>query len=171
MKKTISILLALMLCISLCACGGDGESDVKNNNYSPDYGELYFASGDFKFGVMDYADDVIDALGSPSGTFENDSCAYQGKDTVYYYDGFEVTVHKLDGVDRVIGIKLTDDTVSIPQGLVIGMSQADCTDILDNIGGEMNGATVYTAKTGSTALVIGFGTDACINSIEYAVIS
>lgn len=174
MKKFISILLAVLMCLALCACGGnEGETDKgdKKDDYSPDYGELYFASGDFKFGVMDYADDVMQKLGSPSGSFENQSCAYQGTDTVYYYDGFELTVHELDGADRVIGVKLTDDTVQTPQGLKIGMSKADCESILNDIGGEMNGATVYTAKTGSTALVVGFGSDNCISSIEYTVIS
>lgn len=172
MKKTISVLLALMLCFALCACGGDDDSGKNNPNddYTPDYGELYFASGDFKFGIMDKADDVMDKLGEPSGSFENQSCAYQGTDMVYYYDGFELTAHELDGVDRVIGIKLSDDTVQIPQGLKIGMSYSDCESILNDIGGEMSG-TVYTAKVGSTALVVGFGSDNCISSIEYAVIS
>lgn len=175
MKKIISVLLALMLCFALGACSGDGTDtgtdNGKNNDYTPDYGELYFVSGDLKFGVMDDALSVMDALGEPSGCFENQSCAYQGTDMVYYYDGFELTTHELDGVDRVIGIKLTDDTVSTPQGLKVGMNRNDCESILNDLGGEMSGATVYTAKCGSTALVVGFGSDNCISSIEYAVIA
>ncbi len=175
MKKYLSLILALCLCLALCACsGGDTDTDKdadKGSVYSPDYGELYFVSGDLKFGVMDYADEVMNSLGSPSGSFENQSCAYQGTDMVYYYDGFELTTHELDGKDRVIGIKLTDDTVQTPQGLKIGMSKADCESVLDELGGEMSGATVYKATCGSTALVIGFGTDNCISSIEYAVLA
>ena len=107
----------------------------------------------------------------PSGSFENESCAYQGKDTVYYYDGFELTVHKLDGDDRIIGVKLTDDTVQTPQGLLIGMSETDCASVIDGLGGEKTGATVYTVKAGSTALIVGIGSDATVSSIEFAVIS
>ncbi len=172
MKKFISILLALSLCFVLCACGGDdggsGDKD-KGGDYSPDYGELCFASGDLKFGIMDYADEVMDALGSPSGSFEDQSCAYQGTDTVYYYDGFELTTHELDGKNRVIGVTLTDDTVQTPQGLKIGMSMDDCQGIFDELGGEMSGATVYKASCGSTVLIVGFGPDSCVSSIEYAV--
>lgn len=173
MKKYLSLILALMLCFALCACsGGDTDTDKGSDgdsSYSPDYGELYFASGDVKFGVMDLADEVMDSLGSPSGSFEDQSCAYQGTDTVYYYDGFELTTHELDGENRVIGVKLTDDTVQTPQGLKIGMSMDDCQDIFDELGGEMSGATVYKASCGSTVLIVGFGPDSCITSIEYAV--
>lgn len=174
MKKFVSILLAVLMCLALCACSGnESETDKgnKKDDYSPDYGELYFASGDFKFGVMDEADAVMDKLGEPDGSFENQSCAYQGTDMVYYYDGFELTVHNLDGVDRVIGVKLSDDTVQTPQGLKIGMSKDDCESILNDLGGEMSGATVYKATCGSTALVVGFGSDNTVSSIEYAVIS
>lgn len=174
MKRLVCVLLAVLMCFALCACGGDeGKTDLDTGktDYTPDYGELYFASGDFKFGVLDEADAVMDKLGEPDGSFENQSCAYQGTDMVYYYDGFELTVHNLDGVDRVIGVKLSDDTVQTPQGLKIGMSKDACESILSELGGEMSGATVYKATCGSTALVVGFGSDNTISSIEYAVIS
>ena len=35
----------------------------------------------------------------------------------------------------------------------------------------LDGATVYTVKAGSTALIVGIGSDATVSSIEFAVIS
>ena len=173
MKKMIAILLSVLTVLCMCACSKDEpRTETKTDDYTPDYGELYYASGDTKFGIMDPAEEVLNALGEPvNGTFESDSCAYQGKDTVYYYDGFELTVHKLDGDDRIIGVKLTDDTVQTPQGLLIGMSETDCASVIDGLGGEKTGATVYTVKAGSTALIVGIGSDATVSSIEFAVIS
>ena len=175
MKKILSILLVICMALSVCACsGGDSDAPQKGSDresYSPDYGELYYEANGIKFGIMDYADEVMEKLPEPSGSFENESCAYQGKDTVYYYDGFELTVHKLDGDDRIIGVKLTDDTVQTPQGLLIGMSETDCASVIDGLGGEKTGATVYTVKAGSTALIVGIGSDATVSSIEFAVIS
>lgn len=175
MKKFLLILLALAMCFCVCACsGGDGDNSDggdKAKDYTPDYGELYYEADGVRFGVMDYAAEVMQKLPEPTGSFENESCAYQGKDTVYYYDGFELTVHKLDGDDRIIGIKLADDTVKTPQGLYVGMSEADCAEIVEGLGGEKTGATVYTVKTGSTALIVGIGADDTVASVEFAVIS
>ena len=40
MKKTISLLLALVLCLSLCACGGEAETVPTEND------ELAFLTGE-----------------------------------------------------------------------------------------------------------------------------
>ena len=87
MKKIIAILLSVMTVLFMCACSEvEPRDDAKTDDYTPDYGELYYASGDTKFGIMDPAETVLAALGEPvNGTFESDSCAYQGKDYFYYY--------------------------------------------------------------------------------------
>lgn len=125
MKKFIAIILAALCVFALCACGNDGGSGDNDANktaeYKPDYGELYYASGEVKFGILDPAADVLTALGEPDSTFESNSCAYQGKDKFYYYDGFEVLVNDVDGTERITGITIADDTVSNPQGVKIGM--------------------------------------------------
>lgn len=88
MKKILSILLVICMALSVCACsGGDSDDPQKGSDresYSPDYGKLYYEANGVKFGIMDYADEVMEKLPEPSGSFENESCAYQGKDTVYY---------------------------------------------------------------------------------------
>ena len=124
MKRVIALILAALMLFALCACGGDDKSKTEENGeqaYTPDYGDFYFESNGVKFGIMDYADKVLEALGEPQSTFESNSCAYQGKDEFYYYDGFEIMVNEIDGEKRITGITLADDTITNPQGVKIGM--------------------------------------------------
>ena len=119
MKRIIAVILAVMCAFALCACSDNGRAQKTETKteYEADYGELYYASGDVKFGIFDPADEVLSALGEPVSTFESNSCAYQGKDKFYYYDGFEVLVNDVDATERVTGITIADDTVSNPQGV------------------------------------------------------
>ena len=79
MKKMIAILLSVLTVLCMCACSkGEPRTETKTDDYTPDYGELYYASGDTKFGIMDPAEEVLNALGEPvNGTFESDSCNHR----------------------------------------------------------------------------------------------
>lgn len=169
MKKITALVLAMLMTLALCACGGEtpGTEIGGETGYTPDYGELYFASGEVKFGIMDPAQEVLDALGEPQGTFESDSCAYQGKDMFYYYDGFEVMVNDVDGVKRITGITVADDTVQTPQGLKIGMKLEDAQALLT--GEYKQVGDVYKYTQGSTVLKLAVGDDGTLTAIEYAV--
>lgn len=175
MKKITALILAMLMTLALCACGDAGDkNDDGETGYTPDYGELYYLSGEVKFGVMDPAQEVLDALGEPLDTFESDSCAYQGKDMFYYYDGFEVMVNDVDGVERITGVTLADDTVSNPQGVKIGM---DITEALALMGDPDNPASiqmtqagdVYKFVSGSTMLRLKAGEDGTVIAAEYCV--
>lgn len=178
MKKTTAIVLAILMIFALCACNDDKPAPDKPDDdaaeYTPDYGELYYVSGDVKFGIMDPAEQVLEALGEPQDTFESDSCAYQGKDMFYYYDGFEVMVNDVDGAERITGITLADDTVSNPQGVKIGM---DMTEALALMGDPDYAASiqvtqsgdVYKFVCGSTMLRLKAGDDGAVAAAEYCV--
>ena len=177
MKKITALVLAMLMTLALCACGGDDApsgAETGKDDYSPDYGELYYVSGDVKFGVMDPAEEVLDALGEPQGTFESDSCAYQGKDMFYYYDGFEVMVNDVDGTLRITGITLADDTVSNPQGVKIGMDMSEALSLMgdpaypDTIKMTQSG-DVYKFVSGSTMLRLKAGDDGTLAAAEYCV--
>ena len=166
MKRIIAVILAVMCAFALCACsdnGGDQKTETKT-----DYGELYYASGDVKFGIFDEADKVLSALGEPVSTFESNSCAYQGKDKFYYYDGFEVLVNDVDGTERVTGITLADDTVSNPQGVKIGMKGDEALALMDGIEYTQSGDT-YKFTVGSTLFRIQVGDDGTVKAAEYSV--
>lgn len=177
MKKITALVLAMLMTLALCACGGDDApsgAETGKDDYSPDYGELYYVSGEVKFGIMDPAEEVLDALGEPQGTFESDSCAYQGKDMFYYYDGFEVMVNDVDGTLRITGITLADDTVSNPQGVKIGMDMDEALSLMgapdypESITVTHNGG-VYKLVSGSTMLRLKAGDDGTLAAAEYCV--
>ena len=177
MKKITALVLAMLMTLALCACGGDDApsgAETGKDDYSPDYGELYYVSGEVKFGIMDPAEEVLDALGEPQGTFESDSCAYQGKDMFYYYDGFEVMVNDVDGTLRITGITLADDTVSNPQGVKIGMDMSEALRLMgdpdypESITVTHNGG-VYKLVSGSTMLRLKAGDDGTLAAAEYCV--
>ena len=117
---------------------------------------------------------MLDALGEPQGTFESDSCAYQGKDMFYYYDGFEVMVNDVDGTLRITGITLADDTVSNPQGVKIGMDMSEALSLMgdpdypESITVTHNGG-VYKLVSGSTMLRLKAGDDGTLAAAEYCV--
>ena len=169
MKKMIAILLSVLTVLCMCACSKDEpRTETKTDDYTPDYGELYYASGDTKFGIMDPAEEVLNALGEPvNGTFESDSSAYQGKDYLDSYDGFEVMVNDVDGVKRITGITVADDTVQTPQGLKIGMKLEDAQALLT--GEYKQVGDVYKYTQGSTVLKLAVGDDGTLTAIEYAV--
>ncbi len=170
MKKIIAAILAAACAFALCACGDTAEENTGavQTEYKADYGRLYYASGDVKFGILDPAETVLAALGEPAGTFESDSCAYQGKDMFYYYDGFELLVNDVDGTERVTGITIADDTVSNPQGVKIGMKIDEALALMDGIEYTQSGDT-YKFTVGSTLFRLQADTDGTVKAAEYSV--
>lgn len=112
--------------------------------------ELYFESRGVRIEPWMEAAPVLQALGQPIGSFEADSCAYIGKDLFYWYPGFELTVNEVEGVDRITAITVTDDTVTIPQGLRIYDDEEKLVSLLG--GRDDNG--IYTYQTGRTLLLV-----------------
>lgn len=167
MKKILALILALMMIFALCACGGGSEETGGDETAPADfnYDKLYYQSGSVKFGIMDEIDPVLTALGDPIGTFESESCAYQGSDFFYYYDGFELTANEIDGAMYITGISISDDTVAMPQGVKIGMSIDEALSLM-NVDYTQSGS-VYKFVEGATVLLIRAGEDNSVAAIEY----
>lgn len=151
------------------------EAEIETVSKSEEgYGPLNFVSNGFAFGVMDLVDDVIANIGEPADTFQTASCAYQGDDYFYYYDGFEFTANVIDDQQKIISITMDDDTVELPQGVCIGMEIQEALDLInESLGGssddvryEQNNA-VYTFTYGICTLMIQEGNDATVKSIQF----
>ena len=112
--------------------------------------DLYFEYRGVRIEPMMEAAPVLAALGAPLQAFEADSCAYIGKDMFYAYPGVQLTVNDVEGVARITVIMVTDDTVTIPQGLRIFDEEEKLLDLLG--GTDENG--VYTYRSGQTMLVV-----------------
>jgi len=111
---------------------------------------------------------ILKELGKAKKTFEQDSCAYQGKDKVYSYDGFDICTYPVNGKDYISAVYIMDNTVSTPEGLKIGSKKQDIIDIYGKGYKEEFGVYRYTA--GNTELSI-YTTNQVVDSIEYLVIT
>lgn len=158
--------------LSFAGCGGSDDSAVvfdpnapkgdmdnspgENNAAEPVADEpataLYFQANGAKIYVYDLAENVTKSLGKPNSTFEAPSCAYQGMDVFYLYNGFQLTVNELDEGDHVTVIMIVDDTVSIPQGLKIGSSKEAMLELLGDDYHVSEG--VYEYVSGYTTLQV-----------------
>ena len=130
MKRTAILLLALLLLLSL-GCKTEAQDDPNAVFVDPnavrggEYGALYFEANGVRFGIYDETEAVLSALPAYRSTFTGQSCAFETEDVSYFFAGFEITTNEIDGTSRVTSIRLDDDTVKTPQGLYIGMSEAD----------------------------------------------
>ena len=152
-KTCFVLMLALILCCFQLAALAEEPLQPDNAEEEPPYGELGFQYNDYTFGLMDEAEIVMENIGEADDFFVSASCAYQGDDYIYYYDGIEVTVNEIDGVRRITGITLTDDLISIPQGVKIGMTIVEALPLMEDIPyTEKNG--VYTFHYAFTDLLM-----------------
>ena len=171
MKRIIGFILTFVAVVGLAACGSDdgvvvdpnasveqsgevsqGGADVSGAETAAAGDSLYYDANGVMIHPYDEADTVLASLGKPNGTFESASCAYQGMDYFYYYDGFQLTVNDVEGVNRVTTITVVDDTVSIPQGVKIGSKEAEMTQLMGNDYTESSG--LYVFVKGDTTLQI-----------------
>ncbi len=135
-KKFMAVLLAATM-ISVTACGG--SSDGANTKEAGSAGSESTASTESKKGAGGYVfktngvsveidapmADIQDALGEPLESFESESCAFGDLDKVFTYSGFRIDTYQLDGVDYVLDVVFSDDTVSTTEGVCIGESTAE----------------------------------------------
>lgn len=73
-----------------------------------------FHTGDIAILPRMEAEPVLKALGEPAFMFEADSCAYQGKDVYYKFNGFELTVNTPEDKPVITAITVVDDTIRVP---------------------------------------------------------
>lgn len=102
----------------------------------------------------------------PRSYYEADSCALEGCDKIYTYNGFEVTVSSFCDDDNITCIRLTDDTYCTSEGVYIGMGLADITSAYGRCTPE-HGVCRY--ELGNTVLSF-ILKDEIIISIEYTTI-
>lgn len=173
MKKLI-LSISLLLMLSACSSAPSPEvstpvnetetkseevvvEEVKSDNY-------YFEVANVDFTTGDNATEALSALGDPLNIFKAPSCAFEGEDTVYKYDDFEIYTYEKDGQPHVSGIFILNDKVSTPEGLRIGSTVEELFNLYgepieDNVG-------AYTFLKGNTELIV-VTMDDVVSSITY----
>ena len=153
MKKLSLIFAAILLLTCFVACdAGKG-------------GEYIFSYNGNAIHVGDDGNAVASALGTPVDYIEEDSCGGEGPDKAFVYPGFRYDTVMTDGVDRIVKIVLTDDSVATPQGVKIGDAKSAVVAAYgDGYTETADGGLVYT--DGATKLMFGIR-DGVVTAIHY----
>ena len=181
MKKIISFILAAMMLLTLVACSGDpAETDGSANNGNEtsktpadtkDDGNKddtaaapVFVFKGVTISMNAPSDPIIEAIGEPSSTYEQPSCAFQGNDIYYNYGSIEISAYEEGGERRVYSVFVKDDLVTTPEGLYIGSSEADAFAVYGEDSRTSSGNIIYHGKGVDVTVVF---TDGKVSSIEY----
>ncbi len=170
MKKFVVLALTLILALSLCACGGDPETSdpAKETSGSsdpiPTTPKGYtFTYNEVQFGVNIAVDGVIEDLGEPADKYTSESCAFGGKDTVYYYPSIEISANDENGYERIFSIYIKDDLVSTEEGISVGSTADAVKDTYGEPGDKSTENNYVYAKDGmSLSFIIKDGSVASI---------
>lgn len=183
--KLLPLLLALALCLaSLTGCGGNDNSQAGAGSAGNTAGgqedqtgaaedsessqDLFiFTSNGVEIRMNAEADPVVAALGEPISTFESPSCAFQGTDYIYTYDGFQLNTYPLNDVNYVSSVVFTSDAVATAEGLEIGGTLEDMVAAYGEDYTEAYGEYTYTRGDSQLAVLIEEGT---ITSIAYQAV-
>lgn len=87
---------------------------------------------------------IIAQLGEPLSYFEAPSCAFQGLDKIYTYNGFEMDTYPLEDKDYVSAIIFKDDSVVTAEGVGIGDSMEKMEQAYGSDGTKEDGVVVYS---------------------------
>lgn len=155
--------MALTICMLAVGCGakpernvviGESNSSADTTDNKTESAESFaFVHNNVKITPNDLVDPLVTALGSDYSYYESPSCAYIGLDKCYVYKGFSIyTYPDNDAVDHVLQVVLTDDTLSTPEGLILGDPAEKVIELYGNDYVESDGSYSYTR--GKTNLVI-----------------
>ena len=140
MKKTVALILALLMLVALCACASAENDGGKTH-------EAYV----FKKGSVEIAIDadlapIVEKLGDYIYYDEAPSCAHEGKSKYYTYAGIDIESYPKDGKDLVYMVALIDDTVSTVEGLRVGDSREDVIEIYGEPETDSERSLLYKAE-------------------------
>ena len=153
--KRLSLIFAAILLLVCCLTACDQN---KGGEYSFTYN-----GQDVRIGEDGNA--VASALGSPVDYIEEDSCGGEGPDKTFVYPGFRYDTVMQGGVDRIVKIVLTDDSVATPQGIRIGDAKSAVISAYgDGYTETADGGLVYT--DGNAKLMFGIR-DGVVTAIHY----
>jgi hypothetical protein len=163
-KLLIALLTVLMLSLVFTGCGNK-ESD--NDNTGNEENGYEFVSNGVKIQMLAPAETVLSELGEENTYFEAESCAYQGMDKIYTYNGFEVRTNEIEQKDYVTSVLLIDDSISTPEGVALFMTKEDMIAAYGDNYTEESGLCTYTMGETKLSFLI---SDNEITSIEYTAV-
>lgn len=174
MKKLAAVLMmAGMLLVTGC---GNNEKVIDGNVQNQGSGSIQeqnagtkakgytFVSGSTTVEIDALAAPIVEKLGEPVSYYEAASCAFEGLDKMYTYQGFELDTYPTGDKDYVSAVIFKDDSVKTPEGVGIGDTAKKVEEVYGSATKGTTGALEY-AKDGMKLCFI--VKDDEVVSIEY----
>ena len=168
MKKIITLLLAALMLVSLCACGDDGSADPttpqgptpNENGFVLNYkGQQLRIHADFA--------PILAALGQPVTYNESSSCAFDGLDKTYYYGNLYIDTYPVGDKDYIYDFWFADDSISTAEGIYIGATKAQVEAAYGTECFNGNNAYIITKADESLTIIL---EDGVVTSIQYSLV-
>lgn len=164
-KKILMVMLAVLLCAGLTACksqpAATKDEQTKTGDESNNASGYVFETNGLTISVDTKIENYTAKLGEPKGGYyEAKSCAFEGLDKFWYYDGFTLQAYQKNGEDMLYSVTFDDDTVKTKEGVKLGDSK---DKVISAYGSsyKQNG-TVYGYESGNMTLEITVKDDAVI---------
>ena len=157
-------LVMLGLSAFVTACGDEGEYEEiesKGDESDSDYAFIYAT---FEINIGAKWEHIEPKLGEYTDTFVAESCAYQGTDRYYYYEGFEVMTSEIDGEEILTDIFIDSADVEAVNGLKVGMGLSEMVNAMGPV--DKSTDTTYTYCGDNVNVQINTSDDKIV-SIEY----
>lgn len=160
--KKLSLLLILLVLI-LAGCGK--SQDTINISTEPKTHGYIFEVNGVSIAMNEKAAPIIEKLGKPKSYFEADSCAFQGKEKTYTYNGFELHTYEKDKTDYTLSIIFLDDSVSTKEGITLSSSLSDVKKVYGDKFKQDKGLYIYELDKSKLSFLI---ENDEVTSVEYA---
>lgn len=157
MKKIGFVLLVLLLTVAMLSCTEEPESTDDTR-----FGQM--AVNGTVIAIDAEAEPVLSALGQEISYEESPSCAFEGMDKLYVYNGFRVTTYSQSGTDYIYSVELMDDSLSTPEGLSIGAGAARVTELYGTPDQQNDTAMQFTSENTTLQIIL---RDGFVTNIQY----
>lgn len=181
MKKILSLVLALVLVLSMAACGGEAPTQTLGPNapaasdpavdtptvdtpVQPDPDSWTYNVRDVDVMMHAPAAPVLEALGEPVSYTKEASCAFTGLDKTYFYGGFYLQTYPIGDEDYIYSVWLIDDSSTTPEGIYIGAPQSEVEAAYGTTGYNGTNAYIMTGTTSKLTIIMDNGV---VSSIQY----
>ena len=142
---------------------GEGQQDSGQGGAASGAGYQFTAKG-VTIEMDADAAPVLEQLGEPVSYFEAASCAFEGLDKTYTYNGFELDTYPTGDKDYISMVVLKDDSVATPEGIAIGDTLEKLTQAYPE--GSKQGDNMLVCEKGGMKLCFILQGDE-VKSIEY----
>lgn len=183
MKKLVALFVAALI---LSGCGGgsdkattaaaaENQAESQAEETKEDGAKADASASGYVFQVNGTeiamhadAEPVLAALGDAKNYFESASCAFEGMDKEYTYNGFIVRTYPQGDKDCIASVDLLDDTVETAEGIAIGSSLQDVAAAYGPV--EAGAKSVHYGEGSDMELIILFENDT-VASIQYMAVT